>query len=887
MNGFNGEAKVLKSTYVIQSFRSTAAQFFAEQPALPWLTIDNGHGAQQYTLQQLAERVCDYCALFRQQGVCEGDTVLIILKESLDLFASFFAGIIYGALPAYFAYPSPKQSQEAFLASVDNLVAYNRVRLLLTFGDIAAILAKHEALWHSEFLGVCCYSDVPALGKTSLDEFAVPVREAFLQFSSGTTGAKKGVQISSEALFNQIEAYNERVRYDANSRIVSWLPHYHDMGLIACMLMPFVKRIPLVMMSPFEWVKNPRLLLEAIQQHKGTHCWQPNFALGHLVKSIPDSDVAHYNLRSLRQLVLCSEPVLHDTVQKFLHKFAPAGLQPAVLHNCYAMAENTFAMTSTVGEGIRFLEIDQMLFQKEHRIVHKQGGRGVASAGTPLDNIAVRILDDRGNPLPENAVGEVAIKSNCMLDCYHNNPEETAKAIVDGWFKTGDLGFFHKGELFITGRKKDMIIVGGENIYPQDIELILNDESYLVPGRNVVFGVEDERIGTEKIVILAELKNGENAPDTTPLRTKIFHALTISVADIVLLPHMTLRKGTAGKISRYLNKQEYLDGAYAATETTKGGIAASLRDVVLGVIPQTVKPVLHDDTPLLSSGLIDSFGFVDLISAVEQVYNIKIPEQLWSPEHFQTLISIERTIAVVQGGEEANSTTREEYKVERSESLQRLKSKLTVVPGKGPLMERVINKFPFKGSFWFRLLFRWAGIQLGNNVQFLGKVKVKLRGKPENIVIGDNVILGDNVDLRNRENGKIVLKERVYIDHNVRLVAARDGIVEVGFGSEIGGNTVVNSGGTTRIGEFCMIAGGVNINSSRHGTEKRSYIKEQPHSHGVVELGDDVWIGSGASILINTRIGTGAIVSSNSLVSGNIPPFAICAGVPAKVIQYR
>lgn len=838
-------------------------------------------------MQQLAERIHDYCAWYRSLGVRQGDTVLIILKESLDLFASFFAGIVYGALPAYFAYPSPKQSTERFLEAVDNLVCYNDIKLVVSFGEVNAVLQERAQLGREGFLGYHEHSVVPVQTQGALRDIPVPEREAFLQFSSGTTGAKKGVRISIEALFNQIEAYNACVQYDANSRIVSWLPHYHDMGLIACMLMPFVKRVPLVMMSPFEWVKNPRLLLQAIERYKGTHCWQPNFALGHLTKSIPEGEVAQYNLRSLRQLVLCSEPVLHDTVQRFLHKFVQAGLQPSVLYNCYAMAENTFAMTSSQGEGIRFMEIDQTLFRKEHRIERKQGGRSIASAGVPLNNIDIRILGNDGDTLPNNAVGEVAIKSNCMLDCYHNNPEETAKAIVDGWFKTGDLGFLHNGELFITGRKKDMIIVGGENIYPQDIELILNDESYLVPGRNVVFGVEDERIGTEKIVILAELKDGTPTPDTMPLRTKIFHALNISVADIVLLPHMTLRKGTAGKISRYLNKQEYIDGTYTATETTKGGIATSLRDVVLGVIPQTVKPDIHDDTPLLSSGLIDSFGFVDLVSAVEQAYNIKIPEQLWSPDRFQTLTAISRTIAIAQGGVEAASATREEYEEERRESLRRLKSKLTVVPGKGPLVERVINKFPLKGSFWFRLLFRWAGIQLGNNVQFLGKVKIKLRGKPENIVIGDNVILGDNVDLRNRENGKIVLKERVYIDHNVRIVAAREGIVEVGFGSEIGGNTVINSGGTTRIGEFCMIAGGVNINSSRHGTEKQAYVKEQPHSHGVVELGDDVWIGSGASILINTRIGTGVVVSSNSLVSGDIPPFALCAGVPAKVIQYR
>jgi fatty-acyl-CoA synthase len=871
----------------MKSFRSEAEYIIGRRPDFRWLVLPGGATEQAFTLRQLGERIHDYCAYYRTQGVRQGDTVLIILKESLDLFASFFAGIIYGALPAYFAYPSPKQSREAFLASVDNLVAYNHIRLVVGFSEVVDVLRYHEALQQPGFLGVADYTDIPALGAMDFRDIPVPEREAFLQFSSGTTGAKKGVRISAEALFNQIDAYSACVQFDEDSLIVSWLPHYHDMGLIACMLMPFLRQIPVVMMSPFEWVKNPRLLPEAITKYRATHCWQPNFALGHMTKSIPADELQQYDLCSLRQLVLCSEPVLHDTVQKFLGKFVPAGLAPDTLRNCYAMAENTFAMTSTDRAGIPFLEIDQSVFQREHRIVRQQGGRSIASAGKPLENIAIRILDESGKALSENMVGEVTIKSNCMLDCYHNNPAETEKAMSDGWFKTGDLGFIHGGELYITGRKKDMIIVGGENIYPQDIELILNEEAYLIPGRNVVFGIEDERIGTEKIVILAELKEGVVPPDITPLRTRILNTLGISIADIVLLPHRTLRKGTAGKISRYLNKQEYLSGGFATSPEKPAAPARELRDVVLGVMSQTVKPAIDNDTPLMSSGLIDSFGFVDLISALEKAYGVNIPEAMWQVEYFQTLAAIERTLEIIRGNREVAAHEKRDYTQEREASLERLRSRLTVVTGKGPLLERIINKFPFKGSFWFRMLFRMAGIQLGENVQFLGKVKVKLRGRPENIVIGNNVILGDNVDLRNRENGKIILKDRVYLDHNVRLVAAREGMIEVGFGSEIGGNSVINSGGTTRIGEFCMIAGGVNINSSRHGTEKQSYIKEQPHSHGFVELGDDVWIGSGASILINTRIGTGAVVSSNSLASGEIPDFALCVGVPAKVIQYR
>jgi acyl-CoA synthetase (AMP-forming)/AMP-acid ligase II len=162
--------------------------------------------------------------------------------------------------------------------------------------------------------------------------------------------------------------------------------------------------------------------------------------------------------------------------------------------------------------------------------------------------------------LPDGRVGEVMIRSNCMLDSYHNNWEETQKAIIDGWFKTGDLGFLHEGELYITGRSKDMLIIGGENIYPQDIEAILNSKDYLIPGRNVVFGVENPKTGTERIVILAEATPEHLHVDLVPLRTEILNALGVSISRIALVPHMSLLKGTAGKISRYLNKQAYLAG---------------------------------------------------------------------------------------------------------------------------------------------------------------------------------------------------------------------------------------------------------------------------------------------------------------------------------------
>jgi len=223
----------------------------------------------------------------------------------------------------------------------------------------------------------------------------------------------------------------------------------------------------------------------------------------------------------------------------------------------------------------------------------------------------------------------------------------------------------------------------------------------------------------------------------------------------------------------------------------------------------------------------------------------------------------------------------------RSESLQRLVDAPGREKDNPPFWERMINKLPIHRPFIYRTLLRMAGVKVGKNVEFLGRIQLKLRSNPQNIIIGDNVVLGKNVDLRIRENGKIILNERVYLDDNVRIVAARDGKVEIDVGTELGANTIINSGGETTIGKFCMVAGNVQIHSQNHANSKKKYIKEQLYEYGKVTIGSDVWIGSFSSVVVNTTIGEGAVIGANSMVRGEIPAFAICVGSPAKVIRYR
>lgn len=549
----------------MQTFREIIVGHQAANPEMPWLALVTGDHAEPYTVQQIAKRTCDYCAFYRSAGVAEGDTVVIILRESLDLIAAFFAGIVCGALPAYYFYPSPKQSVDTFLASIDTLLLHNEVKIIVSYPEVISVLKGHHRISVPEFVGFYESSEVPVTGRSDLNEFPVPMHEAFLQFSSGTTGAKKGVKISAKALLNQVQAYSEFVPYGPGDKVVSWLPHYHDMGLIACILMPFVLGVPVYMMSPFEWVRNPRMLLDWLARVQGTHVWLPNFALGHLAKSCAEDEPTRYDLSSVKRVVCCSEPVLKVTVDEFLEKFTPSGLSPACLQNCFAMAENTFAMTSTRRGPLSFLTVDTELFRKEHRVRPAAEGRSVTSAGVPLRNIRIEIRTDDGVALPEDHVGEIVIHSDCMLDSYHNNWEQTQVAMAEGWFKTGDLGFFHDGELYVTGRSKELLIIGGENIYPQDIEALLNAKDYLIPGRNVAFGVENPRTGTEQLVILAEATPENMHVDLMPLRIEIVSALGVAVSRVMLLPHMTLLKGTAGKISRYLNKQAYLAGDFKRT----------------------------------------------------------------------------------------------------------------------------------------------------------------------------------------------------------------------------------------------------------------------------------------------------------------------------------
>jgi len=391
---------------------------------------------------------------------------------------------------------------------------------------------------------------------------------AFLQHSSGTTGLQKGVALSHRAVLNQIRAYSESIRLNAQDVVVSWLPLYHDMGLIAGFVMPLVCGVPLVLMSPFKWVRDPKVLMQAIQQHRGTLCWLPNFAYNHSARAIRPRDLGDLDLSSMRAFINCSEPVYLDSHRVFLNKFGAYGLKEEVLSACYAMAENTFAVTQyPIGQKAHVDWVETRALQEQRQAekasAEAPGSTPMVSCGFPIPGTQISVVDVHGEHVPERRVGEVVLRSDCMLSGYYLRPEVTAQAMHDGWYFTGDMGYIAGGELYITGRKKDLIIVGGKNIYPQDLEAIANTTPGIVPGRSVAFGLFDKNLGSENIVMVCEVENGalfdeELKAIEMDLRRRVVQRSEVALSDVRLVGRRWLIKTSSGKISRSANRDKYV-----------------------------------------------------------------------------------------------------------------------------------------------------------------------------------------------------------------------------------------------------------------------------------------------------------------------------------------
>ena len=557
-----------------------------------WIDEDE---RESVTFGEFRRRARNQADWLLQSGLCSGDRVVIIMPQGIAAMTAFVAAMMVGAIPAFLAYPNFKIEPAKYRSGLEGVTANLGAKAVVIDKDFPDEMLACVSMGAGTKLlramntganeantdgreaspsGRFERARLPAAPLATPEQLRLqpqrcseirPDNLACIQHSAGTTGLQKGVALTHAAVLRQIGYLAEALKLDPDSdRIYSWLPLYHDMGLIACFMLPLACHVPLVMQSPLDWVMHPETMLQIVSDCRCTLAWLPNFAFQFLARRTPRQQRSEYDLSSLRLLINCSEPVRGSSIKEFQQAF---GVKPSVLQSSYAMAENVFAVTqSDIGSTPSSIQADAQAFRGAHRIVSVREGTAGAlsftSSGQLLPNQQIRIVSDAGGTLGDDSVGEIAIQGDCLFSGYYNRPDLTAAAVHNGWYHTGDLGFVHAGEVYVVGRKKDLLIIGGENIYPQDIEEIVAAHPAIHDGRAVAVGVYNPDLGTEDVVVVAEVESQgllEHADELErELRSRIVGALGIAVRTILLKPPKWIVKSTAGKTARSATRAKLL-----------------------------------------------------------------------------------------------------------------------------------------------------------------------------------------------------------------------------------------------------------------------------------------------------------------------------------------
>ena len=510
----------------------------------------------------LARRAAGFA---RHLGYVKGrrKVVAITLYQGLDLHAAWIGTVWAGHIPTMVAPPSMRMEPTKFASGFRGIM--ERIQADLQIIDHATAKKLGDEL--ANLPAAIVAEEVKDTEPINEPAHIAPNDIILIQHSSGSTGLQKAVALTSQQVLAHNSAYCRVLDISPRDTIVSWLPLYHDMGFVACFLLPLLHGIKLVEMSPFDWVLHPHTLFQAISRHRGTLCWLPNFAFSFLAQSVKlDPREPPPDISSIRAWINCSEPVISSSMRKFVERFAPLGANWQQMSSSYAMAENVFAATQSQPGRITELTVDRNAFMSLHMAVpvadSSENGMVFVSSGQPLPTTEMQIRGGDNDRVKDGQVGEIWLHGTHQFSGYFGSAELTSASIdTEGWYKTGDLGFFHDSELFVTGRSKDLIIIQGRNFYPGDIEKSIGEIEGISGGRVVAFGLPDEATGTEQLVVLAEAEISNKADPrmlALKMRNCIAQEFNCTPADTRIVPPRWLVKSTSGKPARSENRAKYI-----------------------------------------------------------------------------------------------------------------------------------------------------------------------------------------------------------------------------------------------------------------------------------------------------------------------------------------
>ena len=501
------------------------------------------------------------------RGLLSGRTVAIMLPTGCDYLYSFFGILLAGSIPVPI-YPPVRLSQiEDHLRRHAGILDNAGCELLITIRE-----AKPFAqLLRSRVASLRHIADVQELRTAGQRPTPLAARAediAFLQYTSGSTGIPKGVVLSHHNLIVNIRTMGAMIQADSQDVFVSWLPLYHDMGLIGAWLGSLYYAFPLVLMSPLHFLARPERWLWAVHRHGGTLSAAPNFAYELCLNRIEEGTLKGLDLSSWRLAFNGAEPVSPQTLRNFCHRFAPYGFRPEALAPVYGLAESAVGLTfPPLGRGPLIDRIQKDAFQDQGLAVPAgetdQAVLEFVACGQPLAGHEVRIVDPGQRELPERQQGRLQFKGPSATSGYFRNAQETKKLFVGDWLDSGDLAYQDQGDIYITSRVKDIIIRAGRNILPYALEEAVGNIIGVRKGCVAVIGSRDSRTATERLVVLAESR------ETEPDKREQLHRLVLAVASehldsppdrVLLVPPRTVLKTSSGKIRRSAMRRLYEQG---------------------------------------------------------------------------------------------------------------------------------------------------------------------------------------------------------------------------------------------------------------------------------------------------------------------------------------
>jgi len=513
----------------------------------------------------------------RERGV-----VLLLLPHSSELFLLQLGLVLAGRIPGILAWPTSRVDPEKYQRNLVHQLGNLPVDLLVTLPRLAENLASalpypvvglaiENASSFEKVFPAGAVSAQLEQSEVDLSESEASDDALFLQFSGGTTGAQKAIVVTASMLSAQLDTLGQTLQFGAGDCVASWLPLYHDMGLIACYWLPLWSGARSIQISANDWVMNPELFLSHIDRGKATFCWLPNFAFAYLSQRRELMRASH-RLGSVKAWINCSEPVRARSIEGFCAAFGGWGVRRESVQASYAMAETVFAITqSKLNAPLATIpRASVQRGKKKSGLAFDLSDEVYVSSGKPLTDTEVKIVGEDNSIRGDANPGEIYVRTPSLFSGYWGAQGFQQHSLKDGWHATGDYGFVVNGELYVIGRFKDIVIVGGNNVFPEDVEAVVNTIGGIYPGRVVAFGVEDKDYGTQSLAVVAETKMDASEEEVSQIeasiRKLVLTDIGIAPRYVAVVPQRWIVKSTAGKISRRETKERFLKEKLEAGE---------------------------------------------------------------------------------------------------------------------------------------------------------------------------------------------------------------------------------------------------------------------------------------------------------------------------------